>query len=296
LSYNSKYTCYMPARPPRPPATSARPSARRVEGVADALRDEILAGRPPPGEKLPSEAALADRFGVARVVVREAVARLRAFGLVLVRRGSGAVVCDWRRTGGLELLPALLERSGPLTDPGRALVGELLSLRRTIGAELLVAAARRRTPEGLAAMRGALLRARAALHGRPKPLFPRRLAGLPPTSPATVIDLEALIDADLDFARAVALAAGNLPALLLVNAVIRPLATTPVIAAAVYAEPARNVAGLDAALAAVESGDAENVGLVVRALLEDDDMLALARLEAAAREIHDEAGKPPGAD
>jgi DNA-binding FadR family transcriptional regulator len=249
------------ARSPRA-GRRPRPAPSLVDEVAARLRDEILSGSPAPGARLESEHALAARFGVARVVVREAVARLRAFGLVTARRGSGALVLDWRRSGGLELLPALLSRDGPLTAPGRALVRELLALRRAIAGELLVEATRRRSPEGIEAMRRAVRASREAALGG---------------------DRAALVAADLDFARAVALAAGSLPALLLVNAVVRPLAGSAAIAGAIYAEPARNAAGLEAALAAVERGDPEFVAFVGRGLLEEEDALALERLEAAAR-------------
>ncbi|GJJ22572.1 GntR family transcriptional regulator [Mycolicibacterium mageritense] len=56
------------------------------------LKDKILAGDLPPGHKLPSEAELIDEFGVSRTVVREAVTRLRAEGLVETFQGRGSFV------------------------------------------------------------------------------------------------------------------------------------------------------------------------------------------------------------
>lgn len=44
------------------------------------------------GAKLPTEAALCVQFGVSRPVVREALSRLRADGLVQSRKGSGSYV------------------------------------------------------------------------------------------------------------------------------------------------------------------------------------------------------------
>lgn len=60
--------------------------------IADALRAEIAGGARPPGDRLPTEAALAARFGVNRHTVRRALARLVEEGLVRTRRGAGAFV------------------------------------------------------------------------------------------------------------------------------------------------------------------------------------------------------------
>lgn len=60
--------------------------------IADHLRDDIARGHHPPGERLPSEAALAARFGVNRHTVRQALAALSDEGLVWSRRGAGVFV------------------------------------------------------------------------------------------------------------------------------------------------------------------------------------------------------------
>ncbi|MGV0810777.1 FadR/GntR family transcriptional regulator [Mycolicibacterium boenickei] len=60
--------------------------------VVAGLKDKILAGDLPPGQKLPSESELIDEFGVSRTVVREAVTRLRAEGLVETFQGRGSFV------------------------------------------------------------------------------------------------------------------------------------------------------------------------------------------------------------
>jgi GntR family phosphonate transport system transcriptional regulator len=46
--------------------------------IADELRREIVSGARPPGAKLPPEGELAERFGVHRNTVRQAVAALAA--------------------------------------------------------------------------------------------------------------------------------------------------------------------------------------------------------------------------
>lgn len=71
---------------------------RLVEELGDRLREEIREGRLVPGERLPTEQAMMEAFGVSRTVVREAIAALRSDGLVVTRQGLGAfVAADPRR-------------------------------------------------------------------------------------------------------------------------------------------------------------------------------------------------------
>ena len=63
-----------------------------TDTVAKRLLAEIQEGRAQPGDKLPTETALAEQFGVSRTVIREAVSRLRQDGIVEARQGSGVFV------------------------------------------------------------------------------------------------------------------------------------------------------------------------------------------------------------
>ena len=65
---------------------------RLADKVASQLRQAVVSGRLRPGERLPPERALGERFGVSRTVIREAMRGLAAMGLVEVRSGSGTVV------------------------------------------------------------------------------------------------------------------------------------------------------------------------------------------------------------
>jgi DNA-binding FadR family transcriptional regulator len=60
--------------------------------VVAGLKDRILAGELAPGTRLPSENDLIEEYGVSRTVVREAVTRLRAEGLVETFQGRGSFV------------------------------------------------------------------------------------------------------------------------------------------------------------------------------------------------------------
>jgi DNA-binding FadR family transcriptional regulator len=74
--------------------TDKHPANNLAEQVMVRLSADIRGGRLAPGARLPTEQALTTELGVSRTVVREAVAALRADGLVVTRRGSGAYVAD----------------------------------------------------------------------------------------------------------------------------------------------------------------------------------------------------------
>ncbi|MDW4499218.1 phosphonate metabolism transcriptional regulator PhnF [Sulfitobacter sp. D35] len=62
------------------------------QAIAEALRSDVAEGRYTPGDRLPTEAALAERFGVNRHTVRHGLSALVEEGLIRTRRGSGAFV------------------------------------------------------------------------------------------------------------------------------------------------------------------------------------------------------------
>ena len=78
----------------------ARPAPARqslTAKVVEALRREIESGARAPGDKLPTEPLLSEQFGVSRTVIREAIAGLRADGLVESRHGVGVFVLGAHR-------------------------------------------------------------------------------------------------------------------------------------------------------------------------------------------------------
>ncbi len=62
------------------------------KAIADALRSDLAEARYRPGDKIPTEAALAERFGVNRHTVRHGISTLVDEGLIRTRRGAGAFV------------------------------------------------------------------------------------------------------------------------------------------------------------------------------------------------------------
>jgi GntR family transcriptional regulator len=79
--------------------TTSDPSPRQLPSrrIAEELRAEIEAGRLSPGDKLPSERALAERYGTARNTAREAIRLLAERGLVTARQGRGVFVREPQR-------------------------------------------------------------------------------------------------------------------------------------------------------------------------------------------------------
>ena len=96
-----------------------KPVPRRsvTDDVFDQIVGEVLRGAVPAGDALPSERRLAEVLGVSRPSVREALKRLDHAGLVDVRQGDATIVRDFRRTGGMDLLPALLTSGGTVDIP-----------------------------------------------------------------------------------------------------------------------------------------------------------------------------------
>jgi DNA-binding FadR family transcriptional regulator len=72
-------------------------SSNLAEKVLSRLSAEIRGGRLAPGARLPTEQDLIATAGVSRTVVREAIAALRAEGLVVTRQGAGAFVAEGSR-------------------------------------------------------------------------------------------------------------------------------------------------------------------------------------------------------
>ncbi|WP_342658510.1 FCD domain-containing protein [Sphingomonas sp. NY01] len=122
--------------------------------MADALfaklETSILDGDLAPGAQMPTQKIIAETEKVSRTVVREAVARLEAQGLVVSRQGSGVYVAEDARYRAFQVTRDELSE---LAD-----VIRLLEMRLAIEAEMAAFAAARRTTEDVGAMRAALRR------------------------------------------------------------------------------------------------------------------------------------------
>ena len=168
--------------------SDARPSPMKIDmlgrvpqlpsRIASRILQEIVEERLKPGDRLPTEQALADSFGVSRNVVREAISRLRSDGIIQSRQGVGAFVA---RTAAA---PTLRFDAEALADPSA--FRALFELRAILEIQAASLAASRRTEGQLDALKRALDRMRGA---------EKRADGG--------------VDADLEFHKAVADGTGN---------------------------------------------------------------------------------------
>jgi DNA-binding FadR family transcriptional regulator len=127
--------------------TSRRPRTLALELVSS-IGDRIRAGRIRQGDKLPTEAAIMAEFGVSRTVVREALSKLQASGLVATRHGIGTFVVGPGDTVPFHIAPQQL---ATLRD-----VIAVLELRIGVESEAAGLAAQRRSDDNLRQMRAAL--------------------------------------------------------------------------------------------------------------------------------------------
>jgi GntR family transcriptional repressor for pyruvate dehydrogenase complex len=67
-------------------------SARVSELIIEQIKTGILDGIMKPGDKLPPERELSERFRASRIAIREALKNLEASGLIVIRPGSGVFV------------------------------------------------------------------------------------------------------------------------------------------------------------------------------------------------------------
>lgn len=134
-----------------PDAAAPRPRKRSrslAHDIVEGIGAQIQSGALKPGGKLPTESAIMASYGVSRTVVREALSRLQAAGLVETRHGIGTFVLEPRAGTNFGIDPA---------DMATAVdVMAVLELRISLETESAGLAALRRTEAQLGEMRAAL--------------------------------------------------------------------------------------------------------------------------------------------
>jgi DNA-binding FadR family transcriptional regulator len=148
-----------------PPSLLLRPVApprNLTHAIAERIAAEIANRKMPPGARLPTEQEMVSAMGVSRTVVREAVAALRAEGLVITRQGAGAFVAT-----DVERRPFRLALDGL---PSIEEVLDVMELRASVEVEAAglaagrgSAKARRQVAQALAAIDRALHRGEGAI-------------------------------------------------------------------------------------------------------------------------------------
>jgi DNA-binding FadR family transcriptional regulator len=132
-----------------------QPARNLTSEVVERIATEIARGRIAPGSRLPTEHELVTALGVSRTVVREAVAALRAEGLVVTRQGAGAFVAADRSR-----VPFRIDPDG-LSSIADVL--EIMELRAAIEIQAATLAAERITRAGLVRIEEALAALEAAI-------------------------------------------------------------------------------------------------------------------------------------
>lgn len=112
--------------------------ANLVVKISKELMDQITQDVFKLGDKLPSESVLSEAYGVSRTVVREAIASLRAGGVVETRQGAGAFVAKKPGTDQRGFKPVDLAKVSSII--------EVLEMRIAVESEAAALAAERRSP------------------------------------------------------------------------------------------------------------------------------------------------------
>ena len=111
-------------------------SGRVSETIARRIKKQISTGALLPGEKLPAERDMAQRFRTSRVSVREAYRSLEELGLLTIRRGAegGAFIADIDHGPVMRSLSLMLQHVAQIQDRlGRALSRGRRRVKKTAG-------------------------------------------------------------------------------------------------------------------------------------------------------------------
>src|SRR5271156_328552 len=173
------------------PVYRAVKTSRLYEQIVQQVEDSILKGQLKPGDQLPAERDLAQRFGVSRTAVREAVKTLREKGLVEAYSGRGTFVTNGTSQAMRQSLDLMIR-----INPQEGL-SNLAELRLVLEPEIAALAVPRIEEQLLSTMREAV----AAMD-------------------RNLNDPDAYVEADLDFHLALAEAAGNPLILSLLDSIV----------------------------------------------------------------------------
>ncbi len=122
-----------------------------TEAILESLKERIRSGEFGPGDQLPSEQRMLEEYGVSRLTLREALARLVALGIILVRHGKGAFVA---KNISISALDNVLIPLFPLYDASR--MQDLVETRNIIESEVVARVAENRSDNDIKHLRGLL--------------------------------------------------------------------------------------------------------------------------------------------
>ena len=229
-------------------AFTAVKRTRLFEGVAQQIQRLIVDGALKPGDLLPPERELVERFGVSRSSVRDAIRTLELVGLVVPKQGEGTVVADVSPEAVVMPIASVLVRK-------RELIEELLDIRKMIEPALAARAALRASPEDVARLEDVLRRQREkTLRGEPA------------------------VEEDTEFHYELALAARNGVVRRVIDVLMRLLRDTRARSLQTHGRPQRSLAGHQRILAAIKRRDAAAAERAVRRHVEEIEAIVLKKL------------------
>lgn len=214
-------------------------TSRLYEQIIEQIEGSILAGELKPGDQLPAERELAQRFGVSRTAVREAVKALREKGLVEAYSGRGTFITN----GTSQAIRQSLDLMIKIGQPDGCT--HLAEVRLILEPEIAALAATRVEEQHLAAMREAIT---VMDNSRQNP--------------------DAYIEADLDFHLALAEAAANPLILSLLDSIVGLLREQRLRIFNVDGGPERGQFHHKRIIEAIETRDAERARETMRAHLQ----------------------------
>jgi GntR family transcriptional regulator, transcriptional repressor for pyruvate dehydrogenase complex len=123
--------------------------SRLHEEIVTIIQKQIMSGAVAPGDKLPTERELAEKFNVNRATVREALRKLENLDLVEIRHGDGLYAKNYLESGNLDLIKAAFNLNGGSEE----IFFNILEARLYLVPQFAYAAAQRRTDTDLEALK-----------------------------------------------------------------------------------------------------------------------------------------------
>jgi GntR family transcriptional repressor for pyruvate dehydrogenase complex len=235
----SASTGFAPLRSGGSPVYKLVRTSRLYEQIVQQIEDSILRGVLKAGDQLPAERELAQRFGVSRTAVREAVKALREKGLVEAYSGRGTFITDGTTQAVRQSLDLMVKIGQPEGST------HLAEVRAILEPEIAVLAALRCQESEIATMREAV-----------------------EVMDAAGQDPDAYIEADLGFHLALAEGAANPLILSLIDSIVGLLREQRLRIFRVSGGPERGQVHHKRILDAIERRDPEKARSAMKAHLE----------------------------
>jgi GntR family transcriptional repressor for pyruvate dehydrogenase complex len=224
----------------------AIPRSRVYSEVAKQLQERIV-NKLKPGDMLPPERELVQRFGVSRGSIRDAIRSLEAVGLVEPRQGIGTVVREVPADAVVAPVASVLLQK-------RKVIHELLDVRKIIEPALARRAALHASPEQISEMRAILRRQEEKVRRG-----------------------ELATDEDAAFHYAIALAADNSVMMKLVRVLMDLLRKARERWLQAQGRAEKSLAGHLRIIAALEQGDADAAEAAMRQHLSEIEQIVLQK-------------------